>query len=270
MSQKINVNTTPGQFMPTLYYSQGDIGREFQIALLSSDGWSIPDGATVEMVATKPSGFGFTVAGTLSWAKYTSADPVRFFATVPNGLTPSISPSGSGNGLTNHTYTVCPRNMSPQPDKSVMVQSSFVGLTSHALVVRDDSKAELSQNAFKESVAGIKVLYQINETTETADPYQTPQIVNDFGTEEFVTTSIVPVGHNTDYPVNLVAKLEMAPNSPEGSGDFIVRQTNGVNEYVPLVIEDALPTIPSATGSYVLTVTVADGSDPVLAWTTQA
>ena len=66
MSQKINVNTTPGQFMPTLYYSQGDIGREFQIALLSSDGWSIPDGATVEMVATKPSGFGFTVAGTLS------------------------------------------------------------------------------------------------------------------------------------------------------------------------------------------------------------
>lgn len=66
MAQKINVNTTPGQFMPTLYYSQGDIGREFEIALVSSDGWNIPAGATVEMVATKPSGFGFTVSGTLA------------------------------------------------------------------------------------------------------------------------------------------------------------------------------------------------------------
>ena len=52
--------------MPTLYYSQGDIGREFEIALVSSDGWNIPAGATVEMVATKPSGFGFTVSGTLA------------------------------------------------------------------------------------------------------------------------------------------------------------------------------------------------------------
>ena len=66
MAQTINVNTTPGQFMPTLYYSQGDIGREFEIVLASSDGWSIPAGATVTMVATKPSGFGFTVAGTLT------------------------------------------------------------------------------------------------------------------------------------------------------------------------------------------------------------
>lgn len=66
MAQIINVNTTPGQFMPTLYYSQGDIGREFEIVLASSDGWSIPADATVAMVATKPSGFGFSVAGTLT------------------------------------------------------------------------------------------------------------------------------------------------------------------------------------------------------------
>ena len=44
-------------------------------------------------------------------------------------------------------------------------------------------------------------------TTETADPFQTPQIVNDFGTEEYVTTSIVPAGHETFYPENLKAKI---------------------------------------------------------------
>ena len=117
---------------------------------------------------------------------------------------------------------------------------------------------------------GTNTVYKLTTpTTETADAYQTPQIVNDFGTEEFViddNTFAVPVGHNTDYPVNLVAKLEMAPNSPEGNGDYIVRQTNGTNEYVPLVIEDVLPTTPSTAGSYKLTVTVADGSDPVLSW----
>lgn len=66
MSQRINLNTTPNQFMPILYFSQGDIGRTFEIALTSSDGYSIPIGATVEMVATKPSGFGFTVSGSLT------------------------------------------------------------------------------------------------------------------------------------------------------------------------------------------------------------
>ena len=114
----------------------------------------------------------------------------------------------------------------------------------------------------------LQVVYELaTPTTETADPYQTPQIVDDFGTEEYVTDSIVPVGHDTDYPVNLVAKLEMSPNSPSGGdGDYIVRQTNGENSYVPLVIEDALPTIPSTAGSYKLTVTVTEGSDPVLSW----
>ena len=66
MSQTIDVNMTPGLFMPTIYYSQGDIGREFKINITTSDGTAIPAGATVKMQATKPSGLGFSVSGTLS------------------------------------------------------------------------------------------------------------------------------------------------------------------------------------------------------------
>lgn len=66
MSQTIDVNMTPGLFMPTIFYSQGDIGREFKINITTSDGTAIPAGATVKMQATKPSGLGFSVAGTLS------------------------------------------------------------------------------------------------------------------------------------------------------------------------------------------------------------
>ena len=97
-------------------------------------------------------------------------------------------------------------------------------------------------------------------TTESADAYQNPQIVNDWGTEEYVTTSIVPVGHNTEYSPNLRAKLEMAPNSPDGDGDYIVRQTDGENEYVELVIPSELPEVPTTDGNYKLRVSVSSGT----------
>lgn len=66
MEQTMNVNITPWKPRQTLYYSQGDIGREIAINVRSLDGYEIPAGATVECVGTKPSGFGFTVAGTIS------------------------------------------------------------------------------------------------------------------------------------------------------------------------------------------------------------
>ena len=102
-------------------------------------------------------------------------------------------------------------------------------------------------------------------TTETADPYQNPQIVDDFGTEEYVDerTVAIPVGHDTEYMNNLKAKLEMAPDSPDGDGDYIVRQTNGENSYVPLMKE--LPSLPTTDGTYTLKCTVASGT-ATLGW----
>lgn len=105
-------------------------------------------------------------------------------------------------------------------------------------------------------------------TTETASPYQQTQIVDDFGTEEFVDAAVeanerdvaVPVGHETFYQNNLKAKLEMAPNSPDGDGVYVVQQTNGENEYVPLVIPVELPTAPTDDGTYVLKITVSGGT----------
>ena len=36
-------------------------------------------------------------------------------------------------------------------------------------------------------------------TTETADGFNNPQVVDPSGTEEYITTTVVPVGHETDY-----------------------------------------------------------------------
>ncbi len=66
MSQTINIDLTPGLFMPTLYYSQGDIGRSYSINLTSRDGTPIPSSVTAVFEATKPSGFGFSESVTLT------------------------------------------------------------------------------------------------------------------------------------------------------------------------------------------------------------
>lgn len=66
MTQAINVNSTPGLFMPTLNFSQGDIGREFILNVVSNDDFHIPLGATVTCVGTKPSGMGFTAPCTFN------------------------------------------------------------------------------------------------------------------------------------------------------------------------------------------------------------
>ena len=61
--QNLNVNITPDNYPQSLYYSQNDVGREFKINITD---FTIPTGATVKIQATKPSGFGFSVAGTVS------------------------------------------------------------------------------------------------------------------------------------------------------------------------------------------------------------
>jgi len=106
-------------------------------------------------------------------------------------------------------------------------------------------------------------------TTESADPFQETQICDDFGTEEFIDSRTVPmpVGANALYQANLRAKLEMAPDSPSGDGDYIVRQTDGLNEYV--LLEKELPTLPSTDGTYTLKCTVASGT-ATLSWVADA
>ena len=66
MSQKINLDVTPGLFTQVLHFHQGDVGRQFQIKVVTRDGYEIPSGATFKIEGTKPSDLGFSVSGTAS------------------------------------------------------------------------------------------------------------------------------------------------------------------------------------------------------------
>ena len=125
----------------------------------------------------------------------------------------------------------------------------------------------------------VKLLLYVTPTTESADPYQEVQVCNDFGTEEFVDSRTVPmpVGANALYQANLRAKLEMAPDSPDGDGDYLVRQTDGLNEYVAVSdnatisgLSTRCPACPTDTdGTFVLKATVSSGA-VTYAWTAES
>ena len=60
---------------------------------------------------------------------------------------------------------------------------------------------------------GMSFIFELQTpTTEQADPFTNPQIVDNLGTEEYVTTGIVPVGHYTQYPTDIVAKVDGLPS----------------------------------------------------------
>jgi len=127
------------------------------------------------------------------------------------------------------------------PDKSIYVNNSSTNILIY--IVDSDFIGKTAAETAS-MLSGTKLVYELRTpTTESAEPYTNPQIVDDFGTEEYVTNSIVPVGHFTKYMNNLRAKLEMTPESPRGDGDYIVRQASGENSYVALASTTTIQSI---------------------------
>lgn len=213
------------------------------------------DGDEYESDGTVTRKYGIVDLGTLNWV-YSSSYYV-FTADLPDVLYKS---SGYDN-LICLKYNNSNVHSSSSPDGTIYTRQTY-GI--NGIGIKDSNYTD--KDTFKAAMSGVYLIYELaTPTTETADAYQNPQIVNDFGTEEYVDNRAVaiPVGHDTFYQANLRAKLEMSPDSPSGNGDYIVRQTDGQNEYVVLTKE--LPTLPSTDGTYTLKCTVSGGT-PTLSW----
>jgi hypothetical protein len=96
------------------------------------------------------------------------------------------------------------------------INDKVVGISNGGSIAIIDSAYDSSDaTVFKTAMSGVYLIYELaTPTTETADPYQQVQIVDNYGTEEFVIDSgsfPVPVGHQTRYMANLKAKLEGLP-----------------------------------------------------------
>lgn len=214
------------------------------------------DGDVYEADGTVTRKYGIVDLGTLTWALWPNYTDV-FRVPVLNDMKTVANEAKAP--FVQAKYELVQGVDMVSTDKSIaMLHGGYVAIHDSAFT---------DAASFKAAMSGVMLVYELaTPTTEEAEPYQTPQIVDDFGTEEYVTDSIVPVGHVTKYMPNLKAKLEMAPDSPgEGDGDYILRQTNGKNKYVKLIIPTELPTAPSEDGTYHLKLTIANGT-ATLAW----
>ena len=143
-------------------------------------------------------------------------------------------------------------------------QMAFTNSQDNPILRIHDSSMGTDAATFKAAMSGVMLVYELaTPTTETAEPFQHIQIVDDFGTEEFVSTGIVPVGHNTRYPANLRDKLQHLPSLASADGTYLIQQSGKQMSLVhmPAVFPDA----PTEDGTYTLK-TVVTGGVTTLQW----
>lgn len=96
---------------------------------------------------------------------------------------------------------------------------------------------------FKTAMSGVYLVYE-KATPEpfTAEPFQSPMVVDPLGTEEFVDYGVeqgdrdvaIPVGHKSEYPADLRGKLQHLPSlSTSGDGRYVVVQTGNQMSLTP-------------------------------------
>ena len=245
------------------------------------------DGDTYESNGTVTRRYGSVDLGTLEWNYNTSFSVPVFYAPLSVKVNNRVNTGICSKYLIstdNATGVQSAATILTNVDKMMVLSN---GSTNPSIYIRDSAYSD--KDTFATAMSGVYLVYELaTPTTESADPYQNPQIVDDWGTEEYIDAAVtaetptrdvaIPVGHNTFYSSNLKSKLEMAPDSPSnGDNDYIVRQTSGENEYVLLSsnptisgLQTRVPACATGTdGTYVLKATVS-GSTVTYAWEAQA
>jgi len=168
------------------------------IPKLDSNNQLYYDGDTYASDGTVTRKYGIVDLGTLSWTYEPGANSqFNYFQSRP---TPAVL--NSTINLLNKKYAVGDVGYASGDDYKMMVTAN-----GNYFRIRDLSYTDAA--AFKSAMSGVYLVYELaTPTTETAEPFTNPQICDPYGTEEFVSTSLVPVGHYTKYPENLRAKIE--------------------------------------------------------------
>ena len=129
-------------------------------------------------------------------------------------------------------------------------------------MIRATDSAYTDATAFKTAMNGVMLIYELaTPTEETAEPYTSPQAVDDFGAEEYISGNVVPVGHNTQYPANLRDKLQHLPNLADNDGYYMISQQN---KQMSLELF-RIPKAPTTDGNYTLKAHVSGGT-PTYTW----
>lgn len=213
------------------------------------------DGDTYESDGRVTRKYGIVDLGTLNWVAGEYESHIRFNAILDGAY------ADSSCGLVSTRFI---SNAAPTGTNGV--DRAMTMFRNGRLYIRDDAYSTASD--FTTAMSGVYLVYELAEpTTETAEPFQSPQIVDDFGTEEYVDYGVIhgdrdvaiPVGHETQYMSNLRDKLQRMPDVPSANGTYLVQYQDGEMSYVAYIAPTELPSNPTTDGSYHLVCTVSDG-----------
>jgi len=104
--------------------------------------------------------------------------------------------------------------------------------TANKVWIRDTAYSDAT--TFTNAMDGVKLVYELaTPTTETADPYTKVQLVDNQGSEQFVTTNNTPVGNETFYPEDLTGIVQDLAPLPTTAGTYKLQVTvsGGVPSY---------------------------------------
>ena len=103
------------------------------------------------------------------------------------------------------------------------------------IIIRDDSVTTVADLKTKLVGKG-QILSNLKTPIDfTAEPFQYPMVVDPLGTEEFVDYAVeqgerdvkIPCGHTSEYPEDLVDKLEVLPHATGTNGDYLITEIDG-------------------------------------------
>lgn len=208
------------------------------------------DGDTYEHNGTVTRRYGIVDLGTLNWTYVAGSD--YFYTKIDDK-----GAGGTGRVFCSK-YPYMYYYASGSHDKTIADSEEH---TFKELGIFDSDYTDAG--TFKTAMSGVYLVYELaTPTTETADSFIDPQIVDDFGTEEYVDALAtaetsprdveVPVGHETFYQANLRDKLQNLPANASADGLYLVKQTGNKQELIAYTHEDELPASPAETGTYIL------------------
>lgn len=179
--------------------------------------------------------YGIVDMGTLTYSYLSDERSNRFTSTVA-GIKKAVGAAPSNiitSRYANYGYNDV---MYGRVDKSIAGNSVYNSIAIQDSTYSDDETYPTTSEkiaALKASLSGVYMVYELETpTTITAEPYQYIQVVDDFGTEEYVDAAYeagtrnvaIPVGHNTEYPANLRDKIQHMPGLADRDGDYVIRQ----------------------------------------------
>lgn len=166
--------------------------------------------------------YGIVDLGTLDWSYQGSSGHEKLVSSGISSLVKSSTSVAVTSNIVCGVYLATTAN-----DIYTHEKNKIIALNGANIEVYDTAYTDAA--SFKTAMSGVYLIYELaTPATETALPYGNPQVINPDGTESYVYTNgafELPVGHESEYPVNVSGQLDDILDTPTENGTYTLQAT---------------------------------------------